>query len=263
MSTTLGIVEVPRFQSAGIQSAGIQSAGTRTEGFPPSLAGHRFGNKSLLDWVVRRVTESLLLDQVVIVTDEEQAEEILRLAPPDVEVFVGAQPDALGCVAAATRHFQADQLVRVSLCCPFVDPELIDRLVCTAGGHGEFDYIGYFSIDGRPAVQSKAGLFGEWCSGKAVLRANALARSKSDRANSLQFIFTHPELSQLRFIPIPEKLDRSDVRLAIETAEDWDNAHLIFEALGPERLDWRRIVELLDHQPALRERMATLNEATV
>lgn len=251
MSTTLGIVEVPRFESTG----------TGFETSSASLAGHRFGNKSLLDWVVRRVTESLLLDQVVIVTDEKQGELIERLAPADVEVFVGSQPDSLGCVAAAMHHFDADQLVRVPLSCPFVDPELLDRLVCMAGANPGFDYIGYFSLDGRPAGRSKVGLFGEWCRARAIVRANALAKTAVDRANSLQYVFTHPELFQLRFLPVPEKLDRSDVRLAIETAEDWDNAHLIFEALGPERLDWRRIVELLDEHPALRERMATLNEA--
>ncbi len=251
MSTTLGIVEVPRFETG------------RTGFAPPptSLAGHRFGNKSLLDWVVRRVTESLLLDQVVIVTDEEQGESIERLAPADVPVFVGSQSDSLGRVAAAVRQYKADQLVRVPLCCPFVDPELIDRLVCTAVANPGIDYVGYFSIDGRPAVLSKVGLFAEWCGAQAVVRANSLAKNTADRENSLQYVFSHADLFQLRFIPIPEKLDRPDVRLTIEADEDWDNAHLIFEALGPERLDWRRILELLDEHPALRERMATLNEA--
>lgn len=251
MSTTLGVVEVPRLDAAG-------SYANQTV---PSIAGHRFGNKSLLDWVVRRVTDALLLDQVIIVTDEQQSQFVEKLAPPDVEVFTSNQRDSLGRVTAATRHYDADQLVRVSMHCPFVDPELIDRLVCTASAQPGFDYISHFSMDGRPAVQSKVGLFGEWCSAGAIFRANALARTPVERSNSLQFIFTHPELFQLRFIPIPEKLDRTDVRLAIETAEDWDNAHLIFEALGPDRLDWRRIVKLLDEHPDLRERMASLNEA--
>lgn len=251
MSTTLGIVEVP----------GLESLENGSDGLATSIAGHRFGSKTLLDWVVRRVSDALLLDQVIIVTDDQQGELVEKLAPADIEVFHSNRPDSLGRLTAATRHYDADQLVRVPVCCPFVDPELIDRLVCTAGTQPEFDYISHFSMDGRPAVQSKVGLFGEWCSAEAIFRANSHARSPADRSNGLQFIFKHPELFQLRFIPIPEKLDRTDVRLALETAEDWDNAHLIFEALGPERLDWRRIVELLDEHPDLRERMASLNKA--
>jgi spore coat polysaccharide biosynthesis protein SpsF (cytidylyltransferase family) len=49
------------------------------------------------------------------------------------------------------------------------------------------------------------------------------------------------------------------VRLTIDLDEDWDHALAIYEALGPERLDWQRIARLLDHQPALRSRMAALN----
>ena len=37
----------------------------------------------------------------------------------------------------------------------------------------------------------------------------------------------------------------------------------ILDALGPDGLDWHRIASLLDQQPALRERMADLNEMKV
>ena len=45
----------------------------------------------------------------------------------------------------------------------------------------------------------------------------------------------------------------------VDLDEDWDHALAIYEALGPEWLDWQRIARLLDHQPALRSRMAALN----
>jgi spore coat polysaccharide biosynthesis protein SpsF len=250
MLKTLGIVEIQAPQTSVLES---QAAA--------SLAGRRFGNKSLLEWVVRRVTESLLLDQVVIVTTTDQADLVGRLAPSDVSVFVNDERDSLSRVAAAVREFDAEAFVRTSVYCPFVDPELIDRLVTTASANPEFDYIGYFSLDGRPAILSKVGFFAEWCRTEALHRADQMATKEAERRNALQYVYSHPELFQLRFIPIPEKLDRLDVRLTIEAEEDWDNAHLILEALGPERLDWRRIVSLLDQQPAIRQRMASLNAA--
>jgi hypothetical protein len=45
--------------------------------------------------------------------------------------------------------------------------------------------------------------------------------------------------------------------------EDWDHILTIYEALGPDKMDWRRISHLLDQQPALRSRMAALNRDTV
>lgn len=247
MSTTLGIVEVPAASSRE------STSGEETlSGFLPA---RRFGNKSLLEWVVRRVTESLLLERVAIVADEGQGELIERLAPPDVPVFVGPQPDSLGRIAAAVEHFRADHLVRVPLCCPFIDPEMIDRLVCTAAANASCDYVGYFLLDGRPAVLSKVGLFAEWCSAEAVARADRIARLDSDRSNCMHFVFSHSDLFQLRFIPVPERLERGDVRLMLEGNEDWEVADLIIEALGPDELDWRRIVSFLEQQPALRRRL--------
>jgi spore coat polysaccharide biosynthesis protein SpsF len=252
MTNTLGIVEVPSLRSRRRDSAHS----------PSSLVSRRFGGKSLLEWVVRRVTESLLLDQVVIVTDAVQAEMVQRLAPSDVPVSASRESDALSRFVATVREFEASHVVRVPLGCPFVDPELIDRLVCTATANPGIEYIGYFSLDGRPAILSKVGLFAEWCTAEALYRADGLATSTEDRNEPTKYIYSHPEAFQLRFIPVPAKLDRRDVRLTVDVEEDWELAQMIFDALGPDCLNWQKIASLLDQQPAMRERMAVLNEKT-
>lgn len=249
MSSTLGIIEVPSIPAHRMHACGETA----------SIAGRRFSGKSLLEWLVRRVSESLLLDQVAVVADAQQGDLVRRLTPSDVPLVVCEQEDELGRFAAAARHFGASHLVRVPLCCPFVDPELIDRLVCTAGANPGFDYIGYFSMDGRPAVLSKVGLFAEWCCTSAACRADRQATNPQDRQDATRYIYSHPEEFQLRFIPVPEKLDRPDVRLQVNVEEDWDLIQTILDALGPDALDWQRIASLLDHQPKLRERMADLN----
>ncbi len=47
----------------------------------------------------------------------------------------------------------------------------------------------------------------------------------------------------MRFIPLPEALDRSDLRFAMETREDWEHASSYLEAAGDD-LSWQRLVEL-------------------
>ena len=86
-----------------------------------------------------------------------------------------------------------------------------------------------------------------------------MARSQFDREHVTRYLYSHPEKFNLRLIPAPAEIDREDVRLTVDLDEDWDHALAIYEALGPERLDWQRIARLLDHQPALRSRMAALN----
>jgi spore coat polysaccharide biosynthesis protein SpsF (cytidylyltransferase family) len=64
-------------------------------------------------------------------------------------------------------------------------------------------------------------------------------------------------------IPVPAELDRDDLRLRIESADDWEHVQQIVDALGDEHLDWQRIAGLLAQQPDLRKRMAAMNQSHV
>jgi spore coat polysaccharide biosynthesis protein SpsF len=143
----------------------------------------------------------------------------------------------------------------------YIDPGLIDRLVTTAEAQPDCDYVGYHLRDGRPAILSPVSVYAEWFRTSALRRANRLARDGLDREHVTRYIYSRPEKFHVRLLPAPAEIDREDVRLTVDIEEDWDNALTIFEALGPERLDWQRIARLLDHQPALRSRMAVLNRA--
>jgi len=223
-------------------------------------ACRRLGGKSLLEWVVRAMTESLGLDAVIISAPEiAETAELAELAPCDVPLFVSDRTDALARFAAALEEYPARAVVRVAAEHPFVDPVLIDRLVTTAASHPEADYIGYCSRSGRPVVMSPLGAIGEWIRTSAIRRANREAVEASDREQLSAYFHARPEKFNLRLIPIPQQLDRDDVRLTIGGEEDWERTQTIFEALGPEPLDYQRIADLLHHQPALRERMAVLN----
>ena len=246
MAHTLGVVEVPNFSYSSMAH---------------SLSTRKFGNKPLFEWVARRVTEAICVDQVLVVADPSLRDVIAPLLPPDVATFFGEQRDPLARLAAAVRKADATSVVRVRADRPFVDPTLIDRLICDANGHPRCDYIGYISRDGGQLLQSQLGVFAEWCRADAIFQADRRATDSLDRQQSTRYVSSHPEAFQLRFLPAPAEIDRDDIRLAIDHEEDWEHAHVIFDALGPERLDWRRIAELLAHHPEMRQKMASLNQA--
>ncbi len=245
MLNTLGIVEVC-FDAGHIDSK----------------VGRKLGGKSLLEWVVRRVTDCQRLDGVVVLLcGPHRGDGIRQLVPPDVTVFAPAGRDPLARFAAALDDFDARAVVRVCADHPFVDPVLIDRLVSTADAHPNCDYISYCRGDGRPAILTQVGLLAEWCSVEALRRANHEARRAADRKHVTGYLYGHPELFNVRLIPLPPELDREDLRLKVDFEEDWEHAQVIYEALGPHEWDWQRIADLLDNQPDLRKRMAVLNRA--
>jgi len=245
MVKTLGIVELRQQQQTNTLS-------------------RRLGGKPLIEWVVRRANDSQLLDGVIVVVGDTPADrELASQVPSDVPVVHGSETDVLRRFRDAALQFGAEQVVRISADNPFIDPALIDRLVTVAGVEtldaGPLDYVGYCSRDGRPAVESPLGVFAEWMTTRALRRAERRASLPSERNNVTRHIYSHPEEFRVLLIPIPTLLDRDDVRLTIDSHDDWEHAQEILDALGPERLDWQGIAGLLHHQPGMRKRMAVLN----
>jgi len=240
---TLGIVEVRR--DAG-RNWGID---------------RRLGGKSILEWIVRRATDCQRLDAVVVLCGDACEKAVRALVPPDVELLHAAKTDSLGAAAAVCERLNAESLVHLCADNPFVDPVLVDRLVADADSHPHCDYIGYCRADGRPAILTHLGVFAEWCSAKALSRAARLAKHPLHRENLTAYLYSHPEQFNVRLVPLPSELDREDLRLRIDGEQDWEHTLAIYEALDHEDCDWRRIADLLDHQPALRHQMAQLNRA--
>jgi spore coat polysaccharide biosynthesis protein SpsF len=227
---------------------------------PPRNLARRLGGHSLLEWVVRRVSDALRLDGVIVLAGDGMEQHFISsLVPLDIPVFVGQGADALAQFARALENYQAEAVVRVHADNLFVDPLLIDRLVTAAESQPECDYASFCSRDGRPAVLLPVGVYAEWFRSTALWRAARHAKTPADRQQVTRYIYTHPQKFKLKLLPAPHEIDRDDVRLTVDSDEDWDHALAIYEALGPERLDWQRIANLLDHQPALRRRMAALN----
>jgi spore coat polysaccharide biosynthesis protein SpsF len=220
----------------------------------------RLGGHSLLEHVVRRVTDCELLDGVVVAAaDTPDDAAIADISPPDVPIFVGDELDVLGRFVAAIDEYQADGVVRVCADNPFIDPVLIERLVVSAQQHPEADYISFGGRDGRPAILSAVGVFAEWCRADALRQADLEATLPADREHVTRYLYTHPEKFNLRLLPIPAELDCDDLRLTVDLEDDWEVAQTIFDALGPDQLEWQKITELLANHPRLREKMARLN----
>jgi spore coat polysaccharide biosynthesis protein SpsF len=242
-----------------LKTLGIVQACCAVRNFHGKVS-RKLGGQTVLERVIRSVSESQRLDGVVVlVCDQGEHCCLQKLVPSDIPVFIGSQPDALGRFAKVVEHFGAKAVVRVRGDSLFIDPGLIDRLVTSAESANECDYATYCSHGGRPAMLSSVGIYAEWIRAKALGKAAARATAADDRRQVTRYLYTHPEKFQLRLLPAPAELDRDDVRLTIEQEEDWEHVLTLYEALGSDRLDCRRIADLLDHHPALRRRMAALN----
>lgn len=230
------------------------------------LAHRRLAGQPLVNWVLRRASEAQQLEGLVVSLSPEWDTPALRSAVPgNVRWHVGRYPDSLARMRGLASWYlgetgrSVEGLIQLRIDCPLLDPCLLDRLIRTAQESPTVDYATYRSSQGGSTLHSQLGFFAEYVRLTALDRMHQLRPSAQECLTPGSFLCSHPELFQLRLLALPSELDREDLRLSMCHAEDWEHAEQIVEALGHDRLDWQRIVALLERQPAVRERMATLN----
>ena len=105
--------------------------------FPEKMLAE-LGGHSILEWVVRRVQRSELLDRVVVATTQEPLDDrlVAECKQLEVEVRRGSTNDVLGRFVSAIEGDTADAVVRVCADNPFIDPGCIDQVVREFHGAG-------------------------------------------------------------------------------------------------------------------------------
>ena len=208
-------------------------------------ASRLLGGKTVLDWVVRQMTDSMRLDGVVVMTDHSEENMFVKMMTPlDVPVLMTNAADTLSALSKTLESFQAEHCVYIGLDWPLIDSHLIDRLIIAAESNPSGQYAAYqFDNDarrGRPL-----GMFAEWYDVKALHRANRKATDPMHREYPGLYFLERAEKDALTLIPAPDPFYEHDLCPTLESEEDWENITMIFESIDADNIHWRRIAELL------------------
>ena len=68
-----------------------------------------------------------------------------------------------------------------------------------------------------------------------------------------------PGMYHMKFIPVPEALNRKDLRFAIEDEQDWDDAELLCDTVAHDDAQWQELTQLVLSNESLRDSMANRN----
>ena len=234
---TVALIDLAVTNAKEQRTARVESALRRLDGL------------TLLEWCIRRLSESTLIETIVVTGPPHYRELISQTGLCNARWM----PSALSTPAQRAKEL-ADRLdadwIVFSPLCPFMDPMLLDRLISRGWANPTTDFVGFVSPN-RPAFSLQSlGLVGEMCS------ANAIA--KMERENLLSepcdvpdIIRCNPALFQTKLIPLPEELTHSSLRFEMKSDADWDRAHSFLEAAGDD-LSWQRLAQLAERNFSVR-----------
>jgi len=210
----------------------------------------RLDGLTLLEWCIRRLSESTLIETIVVTGPPHYRELISQTGLCNARWM----PSALSTPAQRAREIaerlDADWIVFSSPLCPFTDPMLMDRLVSRGWANPSTDFVGFVSPN-RPSFSLQSlGLVSEMCSAGALakLEREDLLKEPCDVPDIIR---RNPALFQTKLIPLPEQLMHSSLRFVMDSEADWDRAHSYLEAAGDD-LSWQRLAQLAERNFSVR-----------
>lgn len=184
---------------------------------------------TVLEQVVRRLRKCRFVDEVIVATTTDRADDALvRLTRrAGAKLFRGSREDVLARYFGAAMKYRLDTVVRITSDCPCVDPSMVDSLV-TTHLRGGSDYTSNVLKLTYPD-----GYDCEVFSLPALERAESLAAPGPDREHVTSFLRSHPQLFKLKSVEAPRSYRRPDLRVTLDTPEDYALLCAIYDYLYP------------------------------
>lgn len=198
---------------------------------------------------VDRLARCETLDRLVVATSRDESDDILaaHLTAEGVSVHRGPLDDVLARFAGALGALapEAEHVVRLTGDCPLVDPAVVDATVRLHLAEGA-DYTSNCAVPTFPD-----GLDVEVLRTTALRAADAEARLHSEREHVTPFVRSRPE--RFRQAELRAHVDRSHLRLTVDTPADLALVRAVYEALHPRdpAFGLDAVLALLDARPDL------------
>ena len=205
---------------------------------------------TVLGQVIRRLKLSKKLNSIIIATTLEKEDiEIVKIAKNEaVKFFRGSTEDVLSRSYLAAKENNLDIIVRITSDCPCIDPEIVD-LVIEKHLQTKADYT-----SNRLERRYPVGFDTEVINFHILENAYENAKDDYDREHVTPYICKKPDKFTIAQVKSPPELYAPDVRITIDTEEDYVLLCAIFDYLYPKNqcFTYYDIMNLLKEKPWLK-----------
>jgi len=212
----------------------------------PGKVLRRLGGRTVLDRVVRAAQQSGVLDELVVATTVEPADDaiVAECAAIGVPCYRGPVDDVLTRFLGVLDRHESDVVLRFTADCPLLDPYLVGL------AHRVFTAAGVDYLTTSIARTLPRGLDVEAVR-TPVLRAIDPLATEHHRTHVTSYIYTHAE--EFDVIGLTMQPDLSHLRLTLDTEDDWKLIEAIVDHFGDDPISVRALADWLAGRPDLIE----------
>lgn len=205
--------------------------------------------KSLLMVLIEKLSK-VSNAKIIVATSVDPNNDVLEeyLCANGISVFRGSEKDVLERFINAAEAYNIDGIIRICSDNPFIDVDGL-RLLSKRARMSSADYIG-FKVNETPSILTHFGFWGEFVTLSALKRVYQTTEEDTPAHEHVTFhLYNHPDEYICEWIECPDFIQqRSDIRLTIDTPEDFEMAKNIYADLKEKHNDFslNDVVEYLD-----------------
>jgi len=176
--------------------------------------------KPIIEWVVKRVQKSKLLDDIIVAIPISEDNDVLAkyIIKMGVKVFRGSESNVLNRFYESVKNEKPSQIVRICADNPLIDGIEIDNLIEFYNTHS-CDYA-YNHIPKNNLYPD--GLGAEIISFNLLKFMNETVTSQYHKEHCLSYIWEHSEKYNIKtFNPIDTQLHHPNLKFDIDTFDDY------------------------------------------
>ncbi len=206
-------------------------------------------NKPVIYHVIERLKYCKKIDDVILAIPDTSENDALAEYAMKIGCHYarGSEHDVLSRYLQAAKKFDVTDIIRVTADCPLIDPVLVDFMV----EYYLTKNVDYVAIDVDKYFPR--GLDAEIFSYATLQKVDKEAKQNYEREHVTPYIYGHPELFEIKFLEAEKKLTRPEIRLTVDTQEDFNLVKCIFDNLyDKDKMFYAAdVIDFLDSHPEL------------
>jgi spore coat polysaccharide biosynthesis protein SpsF len=181
--------------------------------------------KPIIEWVIKRVKKSKLLDSIIVAIPDVRADDILAkyMESLDIEVFRGSENNVLNRFYEAVKEKEAKNIIRVCADNPLIDGEEIDNLI-EFFSKNSCEYA-YNHIPKNNLYPD--GLGAEIINFKLLEELNRVVSKERNKEHCFSYITDNSDKFIIKTFNPKKELQYPNLRFDIDTFEDYYRLSMI------------------------------------
>lgn len=204
---------------------------------------------TVLQQVIRRLKKCSELDNIIIATTQKaEDDEIINIAEKEnICWFRGSEENVLERYLLAAKQYGLDSIVRITGDCPCIDANIVDLCI-----HKYVTSNSNYASNVLTRTYPRG--FDTEVLSFETLEENYRRNKIEDREHVTLYIRKNPHLFRVAEIKAPKELEAPDIRLTIDTEEDYALLCAVFDYLYPQDnyFDSHKITDLFAEKPWLK-----------